>query len=100
MSPNDMQRTMPRTLLLCLFTFLAASMQTVHAEPATEAKQQNKQNATHEARNDPGVADLYTDDAVIRNKRFYPDGRMREMTIPAPQYKQLIRDAMPLAQSR
>jgi len=100
MSPNDMQRTMPRTLLFCLFTFLAACMQTVHADPAAEAKQLFERYASLEARFDPGVADLYTDDAVIRNKRFYPDGRMREMTIPAPQYKQLIRDAMPLAQSR
>lgn len=75
-------------------------MQTVHADPAAEAKQLFERYASLEARFDPGVADLYTDDAIIRNKRFYPDGKMREMTIPAPQYKQLIRDAMPLAQSR
>src|SRR3569832_2992027 len=74
MSPNDMQRTMPRTLLFCLFTFLTACMQTVHADPAAEAKQLFERYASLEARFDPGVAALNTDDAVIRNKRFYPVG--------------------------
>lgn len=46
------------------------------------------------------MADLYADDALIRNKRFYPDGQVREITIPAPQYKQLLREVMPLAQAR
>ena len=49
---------------------------------------------------DIAVADLYTDDAVIRNKRTYPTGEVRELTIPPAQYKQLLRQAMPLAKSR
>lgn len=49
---------------------------------------------------DPAVADLYSDDAVIRNKRTYPTGEIRELTIPAPQYKQLARATMPLAKAR
>ncbi len=95
-----MQRTMPRSLLFCLFTFLAIFAQAARAEPIAEAKQLFERYASLEARFDPGVADLYADDAIIRNKRFYPDGAVRETTIPAPQYKQLIRDSMPLAQSR
>ncbi len=46
---------------------------------------------------DVTVADLYSDDALIKNKRTYPTGQVREMTFPAPQYKALIRQAMPLA---
>jgi ketosteroid isomerase-like protein len=49
---------------------------------------------------DPAVADLYSDDAVIKNKRTYPTGNVRELSMPAPQYKALIRQAMPLAKAR
>jgi hypothetical protein len=49
---------------------------------------------------DPKAADLYSDSAVIRNKRTYPTGQIREMTLPASQYKDLIRQSMPLAKSR
>jgi hypothetical protein len=49
---------------------------------------------------DPTVADLYSDRALVQNKRTYPDGTVRELTLPAPQYKQLVRAAMPLAKSR
>lgn len=53
-----------------------------------------------EAAFDAGAADLYADDAVIKNKRTYPDGQVRELTLPAAQYKSLIRQAMPLAKAR
>lgn len=49
---------------------------------------------------DPKAADLYADDAVIRNKRTYPDGQVREMAVPAPQYKELVRQSMVLAKVR
>ena len=49
---------------------------------------------------DPAVADLYSDDALIRNKRTYPTGQVRELTFPAPQYKELLRKTMPLARAR
>src|SRR5215210_6431303 len=49
---------------------------------------------------DSRVADLYADDAVIKAKRVYPTGEVREMTFAAPKYKQLIRQAMPLAKAR
>lgn len=48
---------------------------------------------------DPAVADLYTDHAVIRNRRRYPDGRVRTLEMPALRYKALIRTAMPLARA-
>lgn len=49
---------------------------------------------------DPAMADLYSVDALIRNRRTYPTGQARELTIPAPQYKELMRQAMPLARAQ
>lgn len=49
---------------------------------------------------DSSLADLYSDTALITNKRTYPNGKVREIAIPATQYKALIRAAMPMAKSR
>lgn len=49
---------------------------------------------------DPAAADLYAEDALIKNKRTYPNGQVRELTMPANKYKTLIRQAMPLAKLR
>lgn len=49
---------------------------------------------------DPAVADLYCDNAVIRNTRRYPGGRVRLLEIPAEEYKALIKETMPLAKAR
>jgi hypothetical protein len=49
---------------------------------------------------DPAIADLYADDALIKNTRTYPNGQVRELTMPALQYKMLIRQAMPLAKAK
>jgi ketosteroid isomerase-like protein len=49
---------------------------------------------------DPSVADLYADDATIQNARTFPDGRQRTLTMPATQYKELIRKSMSSAKAR
>ena len=49
---------------------------------------------------DPALADLYSDEAVIKNKRGDPAGEVRELSMPAPQYKDLIRQALPVAKVR
>jgi hypothetical protein len=49
---------------------------------------------------DPALAQLYAEDAVIRNRRTYPGGEVRERTMTASQLRQLIRLAMPIAKSR
>ena len=49
---------------------------------------------------DPALADLYSDSAVITNKRTYPGGEVRELSLPASQYKALVKAAMPSAQAR
>lgn len=48
----------------------------------------------------PKVADLYADDAVIKNTRTYPTGDKKQMQIAAADYKALIRKAVPLAKER
>jgi hypothetical protein len=71
------------------------------AEPSIDqAKQLFDRYVSLEHAFDPAAADLYADDALIRNKRIYPDGTIRELTLPAPQYKKLIRSSMPLAKAR
>jgi hypothetical protein len=49
---------------------------------------------------DPAAADLYAEDALIKNKRTYPHGQVRELTLPVDKYKALIRQSMPLAKLR
>jgi len=49
---------------------------------------------------DSKLADLYSDQAIIRNKRTYPDGRVRDTEIAAAQYKTLMRATMPLSKLR
>jgi len=49
---------------------------------------------------DPAAADLYADEAVIQNRRKYPDGQVKTMALPAPRYKALIRAAMPAAKAK
>ena len=43
---------------------------------------------------DPAMADLYTDQAVIVNKRIYKDGKVTSLQIPALRYKHVIRSGM------
>lgn len=49
---------------------------------------------------DPAIADLYCDNALVRNHRTYPDGQKRTLELPAVQYKQLLRNVMPLAKAK
>jgi hypothetical protein len=49
---------------------------------------------------DPAQADLYRDDAVIVNKRVYPNGKTIETPIPALRYKHYIRTGMAEAKQK
>ena len=53
-----------------------------------------------EAKFDATVADLYADDAVIKNTRRNRDGTAHTTTLPAATYKELIRKSMPAAKAR
>lgn len=70
------------------------------AAPLDDAKALFEQYVQLEHAFDPAAADLYADDALIKNKRTYPTGQVRELTMPVTTYKTLIRQAMPLAKLR
>lgn len=72
----------------------------VVAAPLDDAKTLFDRYVQLESEFDPALADLYADNAVIKNTRRYPDGQVRELSIPAPQYRDLIRAAVPVAKAR
>jgi hypothetical protein len=82
--------------LACLFVCAATAL----SAPLDDAKKCFDRYVALEAAFDPAAADLYADDAKIQNTRTYPTGQKRVQTIPAPAYKALIRQAMPLAKQR
>lgn len=83
--------------MFCIVLLWAASSA---AAPLDDAKALFEQYVQLEHAFDPAAADLYADDALIKNKRTYPTGQVRELTMPASTYKTLIRQAMPLAKLR
>ena len=86
-------------ILVVGFTTVAGA-QSLPADARARAEQLWNRYVALEAAFDPAVADLYADDAVIRNRRTYPTGEVREATVPATQYKALIRQAIPLAKAK
>jgi hypothetical protein len=89
-----------------LISLLAATLITFmlitafDATPEDEAKKLFARYTDSERTFDPAVMDLYSDSAVIQNKRIFPDGSTRVSTMPAPNYKELMRAVMPLAKER
>ncbi len=79
---------------------VASSAAILAAEPVAKAKELFERYTTLGRAFDPTVADLYSDEAKIQNTRTYPSGEKRTLTFPAPEYKKLIRGAMPLAKAR
>jgi hypothetical protein len=43
---------------------------------------------------DPSIADLYSDQAVIKNTQYTVDGKVVPLTKPVAKYKQILRDYM------
>ena len=86
-----MKRLLPPIVVLALAAGPALATEQAGAE-ALFAQYQSRERAF-----DPAVADLYCDDALIRNVRTYPDGQQRTMELPAPKYKELLRSVMPAA---
>ena len=87
--------------LMALLAGLAFSALARAQEPGIEgAKQFFAQYLALEQAYDPNVADLYADDALIKTRHKPPMGDAREVTIPAQEYKTLLRQHMPVAQTR
>jgi hypothetical protein len=78
----------------------AAAAQGLPADTRAKAEQVLARYIALEHAFDPAIADLYADDAVIRTKRTYPTGEVRDLTISATDYKALIRKTVPLAKTR
>ena len=89
-----------RSLVTILTVMLISVFDAIGDTPQEDAKKLFDRYVDSERTFDPAVADLYSDDAKIQNKRTYPDGSTRVSTMPAPKYKELIRQAMPLAKER
>ena len=88
----------PTFVLVLAGVMLAALASTQASEDA--ARQLFEQYVALGHAYDPALAELYADDASIKNTRTYPTGEVRELTIPAPKYKALIRQALPVARAR
>lgn len=64
------------------------------------AKQLFAQYAALENAYDPGVADLYADDALIKQRRKMPMGEPQDVIVPASKYKTLLRQNIEIAKAR
>ncbi|UCH49743.1 MAG: hypothetical protein JSU95_08280 [Betaproteobacteria bacterium] len=63
------------------------------------AKQFFAQYAALENAYDPGLADLYADEAFIKQSRSMPMGEPRKVTVSGRKYKTLLRENMPIAKA-
>ncbi len=87
--------------LLAAIIVMACIAQTAGAQSGiAPAKQLFGKYVALGNRFDPSLADLYSDRAVIRNTRRYPNGQRRTIEIPAAKYKELIRTTTSLAKAR
>jgi hypothetical protein len=93
-------RTSMKKLLSVLAWALVGAVSIAYAGPREEAQSVFDQYVKLEQGFDPAVADLYSDHALIKNKRTYPNGQVRELSLPATQYKAVLRQAMPMAKAR
>jgi hypothetical protein len=78
-------------LALCQSASATAAAST---DPIAKAKALFQRYVELEHAFDPAQADLYSDQAVIRNKRILHDGKVIPLTVPATRYKKVIRDGM------
>jgi hypothetical protein len=90
----------PHALVITSFLILVSAGISPAADPTTKAKELFERYVALERAFDAAQADLYSDDAKIQNTRTYPDGQKRTVTFPPPEYKKLIKTAMPLAKAR
>jgi hypothetical protein len=95
-----MMRTGALTVAILGWVCAVVSAQTLDSTAVSQAKTFFEKYQALEREFDPTVADLYSDDAIIKNKRTYPTREVRELAMPAPKYKALIRAAIPLARER
>src|SRR5580692_5171495 len=82
-------------LALCqLASATATTTAAPKGDPIAQAKALFQRYVELEHAFDPAQADLYSDKAVIKNKRIMPDGKVVPLTVPALRYKKVVRDGM------
>ena len=91
-----------RSTVLPLFAVLSLgiALPCVAADASAEALVFFREFEDRANQFDPALADLYSDDAMIKARRLYPTGRVQELTLSGDKWKALIRQAMPLAKAR
>jgi hypothetical protein len=82
-------------LIAALLPFIAAAQ-----TPSKEAARLFERYVALGRAYDVKLAEMYDDNALIRHKRTSANGAVRELTVPAPQYKSLLRKELPRAQAR
>jgi hypothetical protein len=87
-----------RLVLIGLALFTAFGV--LGAERVDEAKTLFGQYESLGRAFDPAVAHLSADDAKIENLRTQADGSVKLLSLPAPAYKKMIRQVMPIAKER
>lgn len=65
-----------------------------------QAKEFFKKFSTLEAAFDSAVLNLYADQAILCNRRRYPNDATKAFTFSGKQYKDLVRRVLPLAKAR
>jgi hypothetical protein len=91
---------MTRFIATLISLFIAAAGHAAESDQLAEARRVFQRFVQLSHAYDVQVADLYAETASIKNKRLYPNGQVRELSMPAAQYKELIRNAMPVAKAR
>jgi hypothetical protein len=93
--------TMAQNSLAAIATsFAIAALAWAQDSGVEAAKQVFAQYVALEQAYDPSIADLYADDALIKTRRRAPMGEAREMIVPAPKYKTMLRELAPVAKAR
>jgi len=87
-------------LLMAACIMLSASQILAQGQKIEKAKELFEKLVILSDSFDSAVADLYSSEAVIRNTRHYAFGQTRVMTMPAQDYKNMIRSTMPIAKLR
>lgn len=81
-------------LALALGQIAAAKGPAAQADPIAKARALFRRYVEMEHGFDPAIVDLYSDQAVIQNRRILPSGQVIPLTIPTTRYKQVVRDGM------
>jgi hypothetical protein len=89
-----------RAIFITSFIILACPAISPAVDPTGKAKELFDRYVALERVFDCTQANLYSDVAKIQNTRTYPGGEKRTLTLPAAEYKNLIRIGMPLAKAR